>query len=116
MVHDKVRPSDLKKSISFTFNINNFLFLNDRYLFFFVNETRDLQNSTHHKKQNKNIVNPPLRHPQKHHDFDGFSHFLEKTRDIFLHYFWYILERDLNNFFKQQTDFACASVIISRTF
>ena len=46
------------------------------------------------------IVYPPLRQPQKDHDFNGFLHFLEKLESSLGTIFWIIIENDLNNFFQ----------------
>ena len=53
-----------KKSVFFTLNVNNFLFLMiDTY--FFVNESLDLQNSIHHKNDNLKKFLTPITEPSK---------------------------------------------------
>ena len=50
---------------SFTLKINIFLVLNDRYLIFFVNKTRDLQIPINYKNNNLRKLLTPITAPSK---------------------------------------------------
>ena len=95
----KVRPSDLKKSRSFTLKINIFLVLNDRYLIFFVNKTRDLQIPINYKNNNLRKLLTLITAPSKTPWFLRFFAFSRITRDKFLCYFLIYHRTWLEQFF-----------------
>ena len=76
----KVRSSDLKKK-SFTFNNNNILVSDDRSFIYLLLKP-EICKIPSIKKQLEKEVKP--HYGSLKHDFDGCSHFLEKTRDIFV--------------------------------
>ena len=85
-----------EKNIFFTLNSNISWFLNDKSKIFPVMKKGIWSNSPIIKIFMLKIVYPPLRQPQKDHDFDGFLHFLEKLERSLWTVFWY---NNNNNFY-----------------
>ena len=60
-----------------------FLVLIDRYLILLIKKPEVCKILFLTRNEPEKNYQPPLRHPQKHHDFDGFLHFLEKLETSF---------------------------------
>ena len=86
-----------EKKYFFTLNSNIAWFLKDRGIFLFLKK-EIWSISIMMKISMLRFVYPPLRPPQKDHDFDGFLHFLEKLERSLGTIFWFIIENDWNNF------------------